>query len=354
MRVITARNVQSALHFGLELFRRVGVNAESRNGPVIFVPGPVTTHYTRPLERVLFWPQRDANPFFHFFESLWMLAGRKDAAFVGQFAKQMLAYVDNDAAPLVLQELHGAYGYRWRWHFTWEGNEGPLPDQLPIIAARLKKDPNDRRCVLTMWDPEIDLDATSKDIPCNTHVYFSRSINSDLDMTVCCRSNDMIWGGYGANAVHFSVLQEWMAHAIGCDVGNYWHISNNYHAYRNIYDPLVQKFARVRYINDPYMSSVKPYPLLADMTKAEQWLEDCEKFCEDPDASPKQYRDPFFKQMAHPLWLAHKAYKAKEYQEAIKLASGAFDWNVACKEWIERREAAHERAKDDGPNHEAK
>lgn len=354
MRVITARNVQSALYFGLELFRRVGELKDSRNGQVIVVPGPVTTHYTRPRERVLFWPQRDANPFFHFFESLWMLAGRDDVAFVSQFAKQMAEYSDDG------QTMHGAYGYRWRDGFIRDhtGKEDYNSiDQLQIIARRLKEDPNDRRCVLTMWNPEIDLDLKSKDIPCNTHVYFSRSFNGELDMTVCCRSNDMIWGGYGANAVHFSVLQEFMAAAIGCEVGNYWHISNNYHAYKNIYDPLNQKFAKVRYINDPYQT-LSTLPLVKD--KAEVWLKECELFCDDISKNREigvvPFKEPFFTHVAIPLWQAHVAYKAKEYVEAIKIANQclATDWKVATKEWLERRQAAHERAKDDGPGYETK
>ena len=32
-----------------------------------------------------------------------------------------------------------------------------------------------------------------------------------LCMTVCNRSNDMLWGAYGANVVHMSMLQEFVA-----------------------------------------------------------------------------------------------------------------------------------------------
>ena len=213
--MITARNVQNALYLGLELFRQAGEIRDSRNGQVIVVPGPVTTHYTRPRERVLFWPQRDANPFFHFFESLWMLAGRNDVAFVSQFAKQMAEYSDDGIF------LHGAYGYRWQYHYRRYGHSEEYFNQLQILIRRLKEDPNDRRCVLSMWDPNADLDIQSKDIPCNTHVYFSRNFYNQLDMTICCRSNDMIWGGYKTNAVHFSILQEFMAATIGCDVKDY-------------------------------------------------------------------------------------------------------------------------------------
>jgi hypothetical protein len=47
----------------------------SRAGDVLVAPHPVMSVTSIPTERVLFDPARDANPFFHLFESLWMLAG---------------------------------------------------------------------------------------------------------------------------------------------------------------------------------------------------------------------------------------------------------------------------------------
>jgi thymidylate synthase len=69
-----------------------------------------------------------------------------------------------------------------------------------------------------------------KDVPCNTNAFF-RVTNGKLDMMVNCRSNDIFWGAYGANAVHFSFLQEYVASSIGVEVGRYWQNSFNFHAY---------------------------------------------------------------------------------------------------------------------------
>ena len=73
-----------------------------------------------------------------------------------------------------------------------------------------------------MWDAKKDLTHLniSKDLPCNTHVYFSIR-DGFLDMTVCNRSNDLIWGCCGANAVHMSYLQEYVAIMCGVDIGFY-------------------------------------------------------------------------------------------------------------------------------------
>ncbi len=86
MNVISVRNVHEALPEALRFLRQTGVPRDSRNGAVLQAPCPVTTVYRRPDERVLFWPERDANPFFHFMESLWMLAGRNDVAWPADLA----------------------------------------------------------------------------------------------------------------------------------------------------------------------------------------------------------------------------------------------------------------------------
>src|SRR5690349_8491532 len=134
MHVINARNVNYALAEGIHHLSEVGVKRESRNGPVMMAPTPVTTVYERPLERVLFWMERDANPYFHLYESLWMLAGRHDVAPLVRYDKQMQEYSDDGKI------LHAAYGHRWRKAFD--------VDQLELIARALKANPNDRRQVL--------------------------------------------------------------------------------------------------------------------------------------------------------------------------------------------------------------
>ena len=114
MKVIHARNAHEALHKGLQYMAVHGIARESRNGPVLVAPVPVVTVYQRPTERVVFWPERDANPWLHLMEALWMIGGRQDVAFPAYFAKQMLEYSDDGKL------LHGAYGFRWRHHFGFD------------------------------------------------------------------------------------------------------------------------------------------------------------------------------------------------------------------------------------------
>ena len=83
--VIYADNVNEAYAIGLLHLKHTGVREDSRNGPVLVMPTPVTTVTRRPWERVLLDPERRANPFFHLFECLWMLSGSNDGKFLDQF-----------------------------------------------------------------------------------------------------------------------------------------------------------------------------------------------------------------------------------------------------------------------------
>lgn len=276
-----------------------------------------------------------------------MLAGRRDVKFCTDIVGTMANFSDNG------KTYHGAYGHRWRNHFGF--------DQLDLIIEALKKNPDDRRQVLQMWDAKADLGKEGKDFPCNTQVYFS-IVHGKLDMTVCNRSNDIIWGAYGANAVHFSVLQEYMASSIGVEVGIYYQMSNNYHAYLKTFEPieeLSQMAGQDMWTYDPYVcKTVEPFPLMS--TPKEIWDQDLDVFMKDGPIIG--FRDPFFRRVATPIYLAHRAYKdgqgEERYEQALEILEqcGAKDWKLACEEWIQRRYAKFrnrlERAQDDGPNYD--
>lgn len=349
MRLISVRNVQAALPAGLDYLDKCGVKRESRYGDVIVSPCPVTTHYWNPRERVIFWAERDANPFFHLFESLWMLAGRNDVAYLTQFVKRMKEFSDDGVI------FHGAYGHRWQNHFLMKDpeqpgmNDVPRPemsiDQVATIIKMLKNNPDERRCVLQMWDAEVDLGRDGKDLPCNTQAYFLVN-DGKLDMTVCNRSNDMIWGAYGANAVHFSFLQEYMAAGIGVPVGGYWQMSNNFHVYdtedlakvRPLIDQAPDPFRSQ--VNDPYQAhKIEPFPLVS--TPLGEWQQDLGMFLDEGVVIG--LRDPFFRKVATPMYMAHRALKEGDAPARFELALEIIqncrseDWRMASEQWILRR-----------------
>lgn len=225
MHTLYVEDVNEALPRALAYLRDCGEYAHSRNGPVRVAPCPVATTYRNPRRRVLFDPLRDANPFFHMFESLWILVGRSDVRSLAWFNKRMGDYSDNGMT------FHAPYGFRLRGNFGF--------DQIEVACVMLRKDPDSRRAVMSIWDVDQDLNTESKDIPCNDTIMCRvrrtkgtvHPSGKVLDITVCNRSNDAIWGAYGANAVQFSFLQEYMAHKIGVGVGEYTQMSNNLHVY---------------------------------------------------------------------------------------------------------------------------
>lgn len=339
MITITGRNVNYNYCTSIGEVQKHGVMEESRNGPVLVAPSPVMTVTERPTERVLFDHDRNANPFFHFFECLWMMSGSNDGKWLDRFVSDFSSrYGEEDGT------IHGAYGSRWRnwpqlyeqdglmWQFT---GEDSFFDQLRTCVDLLRESPRDRRVVVSMWDPNMDLDADVRDVPCNTHMYpriREEKGRPVLDLTVCCRSNDIIWGATGANAVHFSFLQEWMAAQIGVGVGKMYQLSNNWHAYTGTLERVGEPA-----ILDLYSSGeVQPYPIC---TVPEAWDEDLALFMRNDSAPRRMFENSFFSEVAVPMWDTHLLWKHGDRTDAMDHSSSiaATDWREAARLWMQRR-----------------
>ena len=87
MKVFEVRNVSEALPKVIEYLVYQGRRETSRNGDVFVAETPTCIVYNQPTEKVLFSPLRDANPFFHLLESIWMLSGCNDAKFLNYYVK---------------------------------------------------------------------------------------------------------------------------------------------------------------------------------------------------------------------------------------------------------------------------
>lgn len=131
----------------------------SRNGETLTVREPTMVTYENPRDRVLLNRYRDANPFFHLYESLWMLAGRNDIAPLCYYNSRYKEFSDDGVT------ANGAYGYRWRHAQTdretkipYDARQGAFGvDQLEILISHLRSNPHSRRAVLQMWNVEDDL-----------------------------------------------------------------------------------------------------------------------------------------------------------------------------------------------------
>ena len=355
MITIAAATVNQALIQGLQVIANHGHASPSRNGAVLSPNGPVTTMTSFPTCRVLSVPGRGENPFFHLIESLWMLAGRNDLKPLVSIVPSFKNYSDDGG-----KTQRGAYGYRWRKWFEF--------DQLDWAIRRLKDDPNDRRVVITHWDGNKDprvADVNAKDVPCNTHIYLLVR-DGQLDMTVCCRSNDMLWGAHGANAVHFSMLQEYLAAGIGVGVGVMWQVSNNYHLYEGkaspalleavAGDPTGRRFDRYQTEIPVFETGAvwTPYPIFDQGQPFETWAEDLEMWWEEP--TMVGLRHSFFRRVATPVMMAQKALQQKQDPSRFQTALDALaqcrapDWREACEGWVKRAQTRYNKAQADGPD----
>jgi thymidylate synthase len=319
MHVISVRNVCEALPAGVALLRERGVEEDTRAGPALVLPCPVTTCIERPAERVLFSAKRDANPAFHMFEAIWILAGRNDVAALNVFIRDFgERFGEPDGT------MHGAYGHRWRAAFE--------IDQLDEAVAKLKRDPSTRQIVLQMWHAPLDLLGEWKDRPCNTHIYV-RAHNGRLDLTICCRSNDVIWGAYGANAVHFSVLQEYLAARLQLEMGVMYQISNNFHGYLSTMDKMS---ADNRYADDP---SIQPAPMFRYRDHIDSDIELFMSCFDNNDMVYPSFVNPWFNETLVPMIQSYRTFRTHGPAQAAIAAAKikATDWGLALSEWYQRR-----------------
>ncbi len=361
----TASDVNEALQFGLECLLRDGVREDSRVGPVLAAPGPVMIEYVNPRQRVLFSPTRDANAAFHFMETLWMLSGSNDIEFPTFFNSTYGQFSDDGAT------MWDAYGWRWREFFGY--------DQLDAIIRELKENPASRRCVLGMWnsanwDPaaggrpawenpvpgqtpiwsQSDLTIAcngGKAVPCNTHAYFAIR-NGKLNMTVMNRSNDAIWGAFGANAVHFSFLLEYMAMRIGVSMGSYYQFTNNLHTYTDKFS--LEKLEQMLYESETVKLS-EPGPDITegfddDLAKFMPWAlrvirstpltrHNPEAALDHPVLAVPDLKTEFMQAVAVPMFLfwTYRKWKDEHSWNVCLDGIDASDWQRACREWAERR-----------------
>jgi thymidylate synthase len=315
------RGIRDGYHKLCRRLNQLGERQETRNGPVLAMPDPTMIVVQNPKHRVLFDRERDANPVFHLMEALWMLAGRNDVGFVQQFNSNIGSYSDDGTS------FNAAYGHRWAEHFGY--------DQLSRCVEMLKANPQDRRVVMGMWDPRIDLGSSSKDIPCNTQVMFRVSRGS-LNMTTVNRSNDLIWGLMGANYVHMSIMHEWTAAAIGLHMrsdrdggGTWYHMSNNLHVYERHWE-------MIRAIQPDALIQCYDYEEYATVTDADLFRHECRGLAEGSETG---FLDPFFQGTVEPMLKAWRLWKAGDKRGAVMAASKitAWDWRCATIAWFGRR-----------------
>jgi hypothetical protein len=332
---LRSRNTNTLQDDAYALLRNHGIPRDSRNGPVLVVNEPVSIELSHPWERVNFDPLRDANPFFHLWEGLAMLGGLNSVHLMAFFAKNMLSFTDDGL------RYNAFYGERAR--VKWG-------DQLKLTVDELKKNPDSRQCVVNLWDPTDWLRPT-KDKACNLMMLFSVDHEGKLRMTSYNRSNDAIFGGVtGANIVHLSLFQEYVARSLDRPMGPWWHVANNFHVYTGNpkWDLLKERAPKSDYDAGHHVNGGYPgwFPLLQNQCAFDTELAELLDLALGASRSTggiigdTKYTEPFLQHTAVPVFNAYVYHKAGRSEDAIKILDDchAEDWKIACQTWIGRRQ----------------
>jgi thymidylate synthase len=147
-------------------------------------------------------------------------------------------------------EFHGAYGPRTRGQFD-------------VMVDRLRKDPDSRQAVTTIWNPQFDTLSHKRDYPCTLSFMF-RVRDGRLNMTTTMRSNDVI-KGVGYDFFQFTRVQLALASCLGIQPGSYVHFAGSLH----LYDSDRELVEKLHYPTDTVESHFKPAPALT----AHEWDE---------------------------------------------------------------------------------
>jgi len=142
-------------------------------------------------------------------------------------------------------DLGPVYGFQWR-HFGAKYVDmhtdytGQGVDQLKDVIHKLKTNPNDRRIVMSAWNPA-DLDQMALP-PCHMFCQFYVA-NGELSCQLYQRSCDM---GLGVpfNIASYALLTLMLAQVCGLKGGEFVHTLGDAHVYTNHVEPLKEQIQR--------------------------------------------------------------------------------------------------------------
>lgn len=182
-----------------------------------------------PRVRVIQLKNRRYNPVFGLIEFLHFFTGDSKPDMLSHYVKNVKNFV-NPATGL----LDGCYAPRLTNLELYDPRVYPKRktlrlNQLELVYRRLKKDPNTRRAVISIYNPVYDYNDDSLDIPCNDFLIF-RQIDGKLNLTVICRSSDY-YIGFIYDTFEFQLLQEVVAGWLGLDVGDFIYHLASVHLY---------------------------------------------------------------------------------------------------------------------------
>jgi thymidylate synthase len=134
-------------------------------------------------------------------------------------------------------DLGRVYGVQWR---HWQGSDGKIVDQLKDVIDRIKNDPNDRRLIVSAWNPgELDQMALP---PCHMIFQFYPA-NGKLSLHMFQRSCDMFLG-VPFNIASYALMLHIVAQMTGLEPNELILTLGDAHIYHNHFESVEEQLRR--------------------------------------------------------------------------------------------------------------
>ena len=180
------------------------------------------------------------------YELLWLISGDTNI----RFLKENDVRIWNEWAD-ENGDLGPVYGAQWR-NFNGQGI-----DQLKDVVNRLKTNPNDRRMIVSAWNPAQIEDMALP--PCHAFYQFYVA-NNKLSCQLYQRSCDMFLG-VPFNIASYALLTMMMAQVTGLEVGEFIHTLGDTHIYHNHFEQV-----KIQLEREPYaLPQMKINPNIKDI-----------------------------------------------------------------------------------------
>lgn len=164
------------------------------------------------------------------YELLWFIKGDTNVKYLQEHGVRIWnewADENGDLGPI--------YGAQWR---NWNGDG---IDQLAEVIETLKRNPNDRRMIVSAWNPS-QLKAMHLP-PC--HMMFQFYVaNGKLSCMLYQRSCDMFLG-VPFNIASYALLTMMIAQVCGLKLGYFVHVLGDTHIYHNHFEQVKEQLKRV-------------------------------------------------------------------------------------------------------------
>ncbi len=163
-------------------------------------------------------------------ELIWFLSGNTNCKYLLDNNVHIWdEWMDKDG------NLGPVYGHQWR---NWNSKG---IDQIKMLIERIKSKPQDRRLIVTAWNPE-EIEQMALP-PCHCFFQFDVTPSGKLNCQLYQRSCDMFLG-VPFNIASYSLLTMMVAQVCGLKPGEFVHTLGNAHIYNNHFEQVKLQLTR--------------------------------------------------------------------------------------------------------------